>query len=143
MKHILLYILFAGFFSFAVQPAKAAFVVRGNSAVAQAGSVTDISRSASAETKKAEIISENKSAKELVSPTFRRMAYKGWFGMLSLFMGIAGFFYPLFAIGAILFGFIGMSKRNWNTGIAIVGFVLGLAVLSLTIFFGFTPLALF
>ncbi len=144
MKHILLYILFIGVLSLAIQPAKAAFFVKKNSTVASvANPVSDISQIATVETKKAESISGSKSLKELVSPEFRGMAYRGWFGKFSLLLGVLGFFNPLFAIGAVLFGFMGLNRRNRDTGIAIAGFVLGLTVLVLTIFFAWTPLALF
>jgi hypothetical protein len=138
MKHILLYILFVGFFSVITESAQAAFFVSKS-----ASAVSSLSQAESSVTRTANHISETKVSRQLVSSPFRRMERSGLFGDFALLFGILGFFYPLFSIGAILFGFIGMSRKNRSTGLAIAGFVLGLTVLALTIFFDFTPLVLF
>ena len=73
----------------------------------------------------------------------RRMQRSGFIGLLALVFGVLGFFHPIFAIGAVLCGIIGMSRRNWNTGLAITGFVLGLLAIGLSIFSSFAPLPIF
>lgn len=66
-------------------------------------------------------------------------AQRGWIGIVSVICGVLGFIAPLFGFAALLLGFIGMNgKRNRHTGVAIAGFVLGLAVVLLVIFGGFT-----
>ena len=70
-------------------------------------------------------------------------AYGGWIGFFALIFGIAGFFWGGFAVLAMLFGLFGMGRRHRNTGMAIVGFVLGITAILLSIFLKFSGFPIF
>jgi hypothetical protein len=77
------------------------------------------------------------------SMPIRRMQRTGLIGLFALICGVLGFFHPIFAIGAIILGIIGMSRKNWKTGLAIIGFILGLLAIALSVFSSYAPLPIF
>ena len=80
---------------------------------------------------------------QIMHPSFQRFAYRGWIGIFAFICGIAGFFYGGFAVAAALFGLLGMGRRHRNSGLAIAGFVLGMAAILLSIFLKFSGFPLF
>lgn len=81
---------------------------------------------------------------QLASPSFVSMLYNGTIGMIAFFCGILGFFAPLFAIAAMMLGFMGLLRKNMrNRGLATLGLLLGLAAILISIFGGFAPLPVF
>ena len=89
--------------------------------------------------------SETASAiQRLASPSFLGMMYNGTIGLLAFVCGILGFFSPLFAIAAMMLGFLGLLRKIMrNRGLALVGLILGLAAILISIFGGFAPLPIF
>ncbi len=140
MKHKLLYILFIALFGFSVNTQAGFFVKRHAVAteVVQTASKTRDITSVSAN-----VASVNSKSENISTPPFRNWQYRGWVGEIALALGIMGLFLPLFSIAAILFGFIGMNRHNRNRGLAVAGFVLGVAVIVGTALFGLTPIPLF
>ena len=162
MKRKFLYILLIVLFNAISQPAQAGFFVK-KQAVAPAvenviNSASQVSTIETSGTNKL-----NESANDLTPPPFRNMAYRGWIGMLAFILGILGFVNPIFSVGAVLFGFLGIGGRNGGgryadgtdaylrvpnranrkKGLAIAGLVLGATVIVLAVFFGFTGWGLF
>ena len=131
MKPTLLYIIFVALFISFGQPAHAGFFVKKQHVIAQSEGINVIKTNAATDVK---------NEFSVAYPGFNRAVHRGWFGILSVVLGLLGFLHPLFSIFAVLFGFMGMSRHNYNTGFAIVGFILGLTVLVLTMFFSFVPL---
>ncbi len=132
MKNMLLCLLSVAFL-FSVSPAKAGFAMKTHALTAIAthtNSNTSVSRSENA-------------VSGLSHPYYHRVAYGGWLGIVAVLCGIAGFFWGGFAILAILAGLMGMGRRHKHSALAIAGFVLGLTVLALTIFIGFTGFPLY
>jgi hypothetical protein len=81
---------------------------------------------------------------QLASPSFVSMLYNGTVGVIAFFCGILGFFAPLFAIAAIMLGFMGLLRKNMrNRGLATLGLILGLVAILISIFGGFAPLPVF
>jgi len=134
MKHTLLYILFISLFGLIAHPAHAGFFVKKATIISTKNEITNV-----AATQNMANISASKNTSEIMDPNFRGIASQGWFGLASVLFGLAGFIYPLFSLLAILFGFLGMSRKNHKVGLAIFGCLLGLTVLALTIFGVYTP----
>lgn len=81
---------------------------------------------------------------QLASPSFLGMMYNGTIGLLAFVCGILGFFSPLFAIAAMMLGFLGLLRKIMrNRGLAAAGLILGLAAILISIFGGFAPLPVF
>jgi hypothetical protein len=81
---------------------------------------------------------------QLASPSFVSMMYNGTIGLIAFICGILGFFAPLFAIAAMMLGFMGLLRKKMrNRGLATMGLLLGLAAILISIFGGFAPLPIF
>ena len=85
--------------------------------------------------------------KESSSPsgTFVRMLYRGQISTIALLCGIAGFFFPLFSIIAVVFGFLGFSAATGarKKGVGVAAFILGVAAIILLSLEGAAALPLF
>ncbi len=133
MKNSVLYLLLTITLLCFVPQAQGAFFVK------KAATETSILATTSASGQAATVVSGKHSTflgriKESVSPSFYSMTRRGWIGMASTLFGILGFIHPLFAIIAVIFGFIGMSRKNWRTGFAIAGFLLGVIAIAISAF---------
>lgn len=140
MKHKVLYILLVVVLMSAAQPSQASFYVKKASSTVIATSSTTAEGNTLTTTKTSKL---NERLSVLTPPPFRNWQSRGWVGEVALLLGILGFVVPFFAIGALLFGFMGVSRRNRNRGLAAAGLALGVTVLILSIFFGFTGWGLF
>lgn len=76
-------------------------------------------------------------------PTLERAMYRGWFGTVAFICGIAGFAWPFLSLVAVLFGFLGMGKYRRKRSLALIGFLLGIAVILGVVFAGYTALPIF
>lgn len=85
----------------------------------------------------------SESLAQFAPPSFERARGKGALGIISFVCGILGFFTPLFAIGAVVFGFLGMGKCASNRGLAIAGLIMGIVAIAISIFGGFALLPIF
>ena len=132
MKNVLLCLLSVVFLLSVVPSAQAGFVFKKHALTA-----------VSANTEHTTVTATSQSAKSSSHPIYQRVAYGGWQGIFALLCGVAGFFWGGFAILAVLFGFLGMGGRHKNHGMAIAGFVMGVAVILLAIFTGFWGFALY
>lgn len=84
--------------------------------------------------------------KESSSPsrTFLRMLYRGQVSTIALLCGIAGFFFPLFSIIAVVFGFLGLSTKGARKrGVGVAALILGIAAIIMMSFEGAAALPLF
>ncbi len=90
----------------------------------------------------AEMEQINSKMEQLSSPSrfFVGLMASGTLGLIALLFGALGFLLPVFSVGAIMFGFIGMKRYCRSRGLAIAGFILGLAVIVLSIAGGYAPL---
>lgn len=140
MKHKLLYILFIALFGLSINT-QAGFFVKKHAAATEV--TQKVVQTANETVASANVTTASEKMQDISSPPFRNWQYRGWVGELALALGIMGLFLPLFSIGAILFGFIGMNRHNRNRGLAVAGFVLGVAVIVGTALFGLTPIPLF
>jgi hypothetical protein len=88
-----------------------------------------------------------KTMQESASPsgTFLRMLYRGQISNIALLCGIAGFFFPLFSIIAVVFGFLGFSatKAARKKGVGVAAFILGIAAIIILSVSGNAALPLF
>ena len=162
MKHKLLYILLIALLNSVAQPVQASFFVKKSADVpAITTAFTSAAEVPAAVTKSTEKINDQ------TPPPFRSMATRGWIGIVAFLMGLAGILFPIFAVGAVLFGFLGIGPRrfgrhefgyygdgtdqflrirnrpNRNKGLAIAGLVLGATVIVFSLFFGFSGWGLF
>jgi len=81
---------------------------------------------------------------QLASPAFVNLMNNGTIGVIAFFCGIIGFFAPIFAVAAVMLGFIGLlRKNNKNKGMATFGLILGIAAILISIFGAFAPLPIF
>ncbi len=137
MKNILLFLFSIVLFLYTTPAAHAGFITKKNIAPAYTTQSASAELNTISSTKPATTsISE---AAQLLHAPVDRWAARGWIGTLSVIFGALGFIAPLFGFVAVILGFIGMNgKRSRHTGVAIAGFVLGLAVVLLVVFGGFT-----
>jgi hypothetical protein len=162
MKHKLLYILLIALLNSVAQPARASFFVKRHADIPAITQVITPVADAPAV-----LTNATENTTDLTPPPFRSFSSRGWIGILAFLMGLAGVLFPIFAVGAVLFGFLGIGGRrygahaygvygdgtdqflrihnrpNRNKGLAIAGLVLGAAVIVFTIFFGFSGWGLF
>lgn len=76
-------------------------------------------------------------------PLFIKMLVSGWVGRLAFIFGLLGLLSPLFSVGAVLFGFLGMGKYRKSKGLAVAGLILGLIGIIAVALGGFTVLPIF
>lgn len=75
---------------------------------------------------------------------FQRMLYRGQVSTIALICGVIGFFVPILAVIALVFGFLGFSTKGARKkGIGVAAFVLGLAAIIMVAFGGLAPLPIF
>jgi len=145
MKNSVLCLLSIIIIFLAPAPAHAGFIMKKHAAAqsVQATSNTILTNSNTLTNKEFAKISAK--MEKLTSPSgvFVRWLSNGTIGAIALLFGVLGFLSPLFAIGAIIFGFLGMKSFCSSRGLAIVGFVLGLIVVGMAVFGGYTTLPIF
>ncbi|MES2704380.1 MAG: hypothetical protein V4649_17195 [Bacteroidota bacterium] len=124
-------------------PAHAAFTIKknvGSPATTVAANATTGSHEVRQVTvfQQVKAISQLATAKRGILPSFFGFKVLGWLAIISVICGVAGFLHPGFAILATMLGLIGMGRNNRKKGLAIAGFIMGLVVIGLVIFTGFT-----
>jgi hypothetical protein len=143
MKNLLLFVFSITLLCFVTPVARAGFVVK-NSMTKSAATISAASAPSNTSITQNDQQQKFSTIREIANHPIERWTRRGWVGILSVILGVAGFIYPFFGFGALLLGFIGMNgKRSKNTGVAIAGFVLGLIVVGLVIFGGFTGWGLY
>ncbi len=143
MKNFSLCVLVAALFLLLPNMTYAGYSIkRSHSVTVQQTSATNaVNNLAAAEHKTSEAAAM---INQLASPSFVSMLYNGTIGVIAFFCGILGFFAPLFAIAAMMLGFMGLLRKNMrNRGLATLGLLLGLAAILISIFGGFAPLPVF
>ena len=143
MKNFSLCVLVAALFLLVPNMSYAGYSIKKTQTVSvqQTSATNAVSNTAVAEQKNSEAAVV---LNQLASPSFVSMLYNGTIGMIAFFCGILGFFAPLFAIAAMMLGFMGLLRKNMrNRGLATLGLLLGLAAILISIFGGFAPLPVF
>lgn len=75
---------------------------------------------------------------------FQRMLLRGQVSTIALICGVIGFFVPILAVIALVFGFLGFSSKNARRkGVGVAAFVLGLAAIVMVAFGGLAPISIF
>lgn len=117
---------------FTPAPVRAAFVVKKHAvqAASVVGAVSSNNTIAAKNTAAAEV---SKMIQQSPAPSFTGMMGRGLIGLIAAICGVLGLFFPIFSIGAILLGFIGLGRRNRNRGMAIAGLVLGILGIILSV----------
>ncbi len=142
MKNRLLSFLAFAVLMLTAAPSQAAFVVKGNTVTQTA--VTERSNTASVTTAQQARTSEAMDMlQQFAPPSFAGMVGRGTIGFISAICGIIGFFIPLFSIGAVILGMMGLGRYRRRKGFAIAGIVLGVIAIIATAISGFAPLAIF
>jgi hypothetical protein len=127
---------------FAPAPAHAGFIMKKQATVQTTATAENAANAIATLKQSAEMEQINAKMEQLSSPSrfFVGLMASGTLGLIALLFGALGFLLPVFSVGAIMFGFIGMKRYCRSRGLAIAGFILGLAVIVLSIAGGYAPL---
>ncbi len=143
MKNFSICVLVAALFLFVPNLTYAGYSIKKAHTIAVQKSTSSVAISTLSNT-------ENKTSdaaaaiQNFASPSFLGMMYNGTIGLIAFVCGILGFFSPLFAIAAMMLGFLGLLRKIMrNRGLALAGLILGLAAILISIFGGFAPLPIF
>ncbi|GAA4467377.1 hypothetical protein GCM10023093_23200 [Nemorincola caseinilytica] len=146
MKNRILFLLIITISFFAPATTHAGFLMKKHAVVRTTAAATTTSSATGADARNAQVAEMLSTLQETRSPsgTFVRMLYRGQVSTIAFIFAILGFFLPIFAIGAILFGFLGFSNRNFSKkGYGIAAFILGIIAVSILAFGGLAPLPVF
>ncbi len=123
-------------------PAHAGFIMKKQATVQTTATAGNAVAAIETLKQSAEMEKINTNLEQLSSPSrfFVGLMASGTLGLIALLFGALGFLLPVFSVGAIMFGFIGMKRFCRSRGLAIAGFILGLAVIVLSIAGGYAPL---
>lgn len=141
MKNIFLCILSVILLTFVAAPAHAGFAVKKH-AISQTTAIhTTSSIQAELSNVASTFISEYKQLLQSDPQSlFARWTANGTVGIFALLFGILGLLAPIFALGAVLFGFLGIKKTARSKGLAIAGLVLGVVAIFVAVFGVYTPI---
>ena len=142
MKNNILCFLSIMVMFFAPAPAHAGFIMKKQATVQTTATAGNAVAAIETLKQSAEMEQINTKLEKLSSPSrfFVGLMASGTLGLIALLFGALGFLLPVFSVGAIMFGFIGMKRFCSSRGLAIAGFVLGLTVIVLSIAGGYAPL---
>jgi len=142
MKNNILCLLSIMVLLFAPAPAHAGFIMKKQATVQTTATAGNAVAAIETLKQSAEMEQINTKLEQLSSPSrfFVGLMASGTLGLIALLFGALGFLLPVFSVGAIMFGFIGMKRFCRSRGLAIAGFILGLAVIVLSIAGGYAPL---
>jgi|GEM_PF-6398097 len=147
MKNRILFILAIAVLFFTPVTTQAGLLVRKQTVAAATAASTNSAAMAQYTKEEQAAITEAVTAiQESKSPsgTFVRMLYRGQVSTIALLCGIAGFFFPIFSVVAVAFGFLGFSNRGFRKkGLGVAAFILGIAVIVMLAFEGTAPLPIF
>ncbi len=141
MKNRILCVLSIMVLFFAATPAHAGFIMKKQATVqiTATAAATELNTVTAQQTAELQKISARLDKMTSPSSVFVRWMATGTIGLFALLFGILGFLAPVFSIGAVLFGFLGMKRFCNSRGLAIIGFVLGIAVICMAAFGGYAP----
>ena len=146
MKNRVLFLFIITILFFAPATTHAGFFVKKH-AVVSTTATTQVAMTTDAANRERMSLAETLTTlRESKSPsrTFVNMLYRGQVSTIALVFGILGFFLPIFAIGAIIFGFMGFSyKPARKKGYGVAAFVLGVITVVVLAFGGLAPLPIF
>lgn len=147
MKNRVLFLLTIAVLFFAPATTHAGFLMKKNAVVRTTVATTQATAASStANDAKLSVSEVMTTLRESTSPsrTFVNMLYRGQVSTIALIFGVLGFFMPIFAIGAIIFGFMGFSyKAARKKGYGVAAFVLGVATIVVLALGGLAPLPIF
>lgn len=141
MKNCVLLVLAVVFLSLSAAPAHAGIAVKKQIITHRVAENASVSLAAENAATQYETVLEACKDAASASPSglFIRWLHNGTIGLFAFLFGILGLLSPVFALGGVLFGFLGMKKWCSSKGLAIAGFVLGLVAIFIAVFGVYTP----